>query len=279
MKIGAFSYEYGKVIKDSLVNFDGNVAVYYDDLNGNILKINEKEKYNSASCIKIFILVELFNQISNGTIHRKMELTYLDEHYVNGSGVMRYLSKGIKLPVLDIATLMMIISDNVATNMLIDFLGIDKINKAIKNIGCKDTKLYSEFKSVEDEVFSETTAYDYYLVWKKLNNYELFDKETTQEIIDIIKNQKYHEMVGDGIDKVYKEVENPIVNYIVTKSGKYKSVRNDGGIVSTKYGNYILTIFIKDFKDKEYRNDEYVYSQGKKISNIIFNEFVRKEII
>ena len=202
---------------------------------------------------------------------------------------MRYLSKGINLPILDIATLMMIISDNVATNMLIDFLGIDKINKTIENIGCKDTKLYSEFKSVEDEVFSETTAYDYYLVWKKLNDYELFDKEITQEIIDIIKNQKYHEMVGDGIDKVYKEVENPIVNYIVTKSGKYQSVRNesgkyqsvrnDGGIVSTKYGNYILTIFIKDFKDKDYRNDEYVYSQGKKISNIIFNEFIRKETI
>lgn len=125
-------------------------------------------------------------------------------------------------------------------------------------------------------MFSETTAYDYYLVWKKLNDYEIFDKDTTQEIIDIIKNQKYHEMVGDGIDKVYKEVENPIVNYIITKSGKYQSVRNDGGIVSTKYGNYILTIFIKDFKDKDYRNDEYVYGQGKKISNIVFNEFIRK---
>lgn len=268
-----------KLIQDSLINFDGKVAVYYDDLNGNILKINEKEKYNSASCIKIFILIELFNQINNETINRKMELTYLDKHYVNGSGVMRYLSKGIKLPILDIATLMMIISDNVATNMLIDFLGIDKINKTIENIGCRDTKLYSEFKSVEDEVFSETTAYDYYLVWKKLNDYELFDKEITREIIDIIKNQKYYEMVGDGIDKIYKEVENPIVNYIVTKSGKYQSVRNDGGIVSTKYGNYILTILIKDFKDKDYRNDEYVYSQGKKISNIIFNEFIRKGII
>lgn len=265
-----------KIIKDCLVNFDGKVAVYYDDLSGNVLKINEKDIYNAASCIKIFILIELFNQINNGIIDRKTELTYLETHYVNGSGVMRYLSKGIKLPILDIATLMMIISDNVATNMLIDFLGIDKINKAIETIGCKDTKLYSKFKSVEDEVFSETTAYDYYLAWKKLNNYELFDKEITQEIIDIIKNQKYHEMVGDGIDKVYKEVENPTVNYIVTKSGKYQSVRNDGGIVSTKHGNYILTIFIKDFKDKDYRNDEYVYGKGRKISNMIFNEFIRK---
>ena len=59
----------------------------------------------------------------------------------------------------------------------------------------------------------------------------------------------------------------------------YQSVRNDGGIVSTKYGNYILTIFIKDFKDRDYRNDQYIYSQGKKISNIIFNEFIRKRTI
>lgn len=266
-----------RIIRNSIINFDGKVAIYYDDLKGNILKINEKEKYNAASCIKIFILIELFKQISSGKIDRKTELTYLDKHYVNGSGVIRYLSKGIKLPILDIATLMMIISDNVATNILIDFLGIDKINETIENIGCKDTKLYSEFKSVKDEAFSETTAYDYYLVWKKLNNYELFNKEITQEIIDIIKNQKYHEMVGDGIDSVYKDVEDPIVNYIVTKSGKYQFVRNDGGIVSTKYGNYILTILIKDFKDKDYINDEYVYSQGRKISNIIFNEFMRKK--
>ncbi len=264
-----------KIIKNSIVNFDGKIAIYYDDLKGNTIKINENEKYNSASCIKIFILIELFNQINKGVINREKELKYEEKDYVNGSGILRYLSKGIKLPILDIATLMMIISDNVATNILIDFLGIENINKNIENIGCNNTKLYSKFKSVENEIFSETTAYDYYLVWKKLNNYELFNKEITQEIISIMKNQKYHEMVGDGIDKVYKEIEKPIVNYIVSKSGKYESVRNDGGIVSTIYGNYILTIMIKDFKDTNYLNDEYVYNMGRKISNIIFNEYMR----
>ena len=120
---------------------------------------------------------------------------------------------------------MMIISDNVATNILIDYLGIDNINKTIKNIGCLDTELFSMFKSVEDEVFSETTAYDYYLVWKKLNNNELFNEKITS--------------------------------------------------VSTIYENYILTILIKDFKDDYYLSDEYVYSQGSKISNIIFNEYLK----
>lgn len=265
-----------KVIKNSIANFDGKVAIYYDDLKGNTIKINVNEKYNAASCIKIFILVELFNQINKGIINKKEKLTYKEKDYVNGSGILRYLSKGIKLPILDIATLMMIISDNVATNILIDFLGIENINKTIKSIGCDNTELYSKFKAVENEMFSETTAYDYYLVWKKLNNYELFDKEMTQGIIDIIKNQKYQEMLGDGIDKVYKEIKEPIVNYIVSKSGKYESVRNDGGIVSTIYGNYILTIMIKDFKDENYLNDDYVYDLGRKISNIIFNSYIGK---
>ena len=214
-----------KQLQDLNVNFDGKIAIYYDDLKGNVIKINEKEKYNAASCIKIFILIELFNRIQKGEIDRKFELEYLNKYYVNGSGVLQYLSKNIKLPIIDIATLMMIISDNVATNILIDYLGIDNINKTIKNIGCLDTELFSMFKSVEDEVFSETRAYDYYLVWKKLNNNELFNEKITS--------------------------------------------------VSTIYENYILTILIKDFKDDYYLSDEYVYSQGRKISNLIFNEYLK----
>lgn len=60
-----------KIIKDSLINFNGKVAIYYDDLKGNVIKINEKEQYNAASCIKIFILIELFNQIKNRIIKWK----------------------------------------------------------------------------------------------------------------------------------------------------------------------------------------------------------------
>ena len=267
-----------KLIKNEIINFDGKVAIYYDDLCGNIISINENEIYNAASCIKIYILIELFKQIKKKTINIDDMLEYSENHYVNGSGVLRYLTQGIKLPILDVATLMMIISDNVATNMLIDLLGIDNINSTIKKIGCNNTKLYSKFKSAEDEVFSITTAYDYGLVWKKLYNNEIFSKEITNQIINIIKNQKYHEMVGDGIDDIYKSVLNPYVNCIITKSGKYQSIRNDGGIVYTEDGAYIITIFIKDFKDTDYRNDNYVYQQGRKISNIILNEFIRSKL-
>lgn len=267
-------FDIKKVIHNAILNFDGKVAVYFDDLKGNIIAINEHEEYNAASCIKIFILVELFNRIVAGKVSREQKLKYLDKYYVDGSGVLQYLSEGLELSTIDIATLMMIISDNVATNILIDLLGIDNINNTIRKIGCKNTELYSLFKISDNDVFSKTTAFDYHLVWKKLNNYELFEKDITNEILGIIKNNKYKEMIGDGINDEYKTFAHPMVNYIATKSGKYNSVRNDGGIVSTKFGNYIVVIFINNFKDINNMNDEYVYSHGRKISRILFNYFL-----
>lgn len=263
-----------KIIKNELINFNGKVSIYANDFKGNIIDINSNEKYNSASCIKVFILVELFRQVHLGIKKLNEKLKYNSENYVNGSGVIQYLTPGLELSVKDMATLMMIISDNIATNIMIDYLGIENINKTIKELGCTDTELYCKFESVEDKPFSITTAKDYAHIFELINNYELWDESISTSIIDILKNQKYHEMVGDGIPKVYRETENEFINYIVTKSGKYQSVRNDGGIVSTKYGNYVLTIFIKDFLDQDYLNDEEIYERGKRISNILFNRYI-----
>lgn len=172
------------------------------------------------------------------------------------------------------ATLMMIISDNVATNIMIDYVGIDYINNTINELGLLNTKLYSKFESCEDKVFGETTAEDYGKVFELIANRKLWNKSMTDEIIEILKNQKYTEMVGDGIPKIYIDTENEFVKNVITKSGKYQSVRNDGGVVITKYGQYILIIFIKDFNDENYLNDEDIYNYGRKISNIIFDRYI-----
>ena len=148
-------------IRNYIINFDGKIAVYYDDLKGKTLAINENGLYNGASCIKVFVLIELFNQLYKGIKSRDDVLKCEEKHYVDGSGVLQYLSKHIELNVLDVATLMMIISDNVATNMLIDYLGIENINRAIKELGCDNTKLLSKFKLGKYELFSVITAKDY----------------------------------------------------------------------------------------------------------------------
>lgn len=266
--------ELEQIIKNEFINFNGKVSVYANDLQGNVLEINSNEQYNAASCIKVFILVELFKQVHFGNKSLEEKLTYNSKNYVNGSGVLQYLTTGLELSVKHIATLMMIISDNIATNIMIDYLGIENINSTIKELGCTNTELYCKFESVEDKPFSKTTVKDYAHIFELINNEKLWDKSTSKQIIDIMKNGKYHEMVGDGIPKVYIKTDKEFVNYIATKSGKYQSVRNDGGIISTKYGNYILAIFIKDFPDEYYLNDENIYKYGRNISNIIFDRYM-----
>ncbi len=263
-----------KIIRNELINFNGKISIYANDFKGNILDINSNEIFNSASCIKVYILVEFFKQVYFGKKSLNDLLKYNKENYVNGSGILQYLSEGLELKSIDIATLMMIISDNIATNIMIDYLGIDNINNTIKELNCNNTQIFCKFESVENKTFSVTTTKDYAHIFELINNEKLWDKSISKQIIDILKNQKYHEMIGDGISKIYRETNNEFVNYVISKSGKYQGIRNDGGIISTKYGNYILTIFIKEFLDYNSLNDEDIYSYGKRISNIIFNRYI-----
>lgn len=266
--------ELEKILNDVFINFEGNYSIYANDLNGNILKINSSEKYNAASCIKVYILLSFLKKVYEEKIDINTKIKYEQSNYVNGSGVLQYLTPGLELSLKDMATLMMIISDNVATNIMIDYVGINYINNTIKELGLSNTKLYSKFESCEDKTFGETTAEDYGKVFELIENRKLWSESMTDEIIEILKNQKYTEMVGDGIPRVYIDTENEFVKNVITKSGKYQSVRNDGGLVITKYGQYILIIFIKDFNDQDYLNDEDIYNYGRKISNIIFDRYI-----
>lgn len=266
--------ELEKILNNVFINFDGKYSIYANDFNGNVLKLNSSEKYNAASCIKVYILIAFLKKVYEEKKDINTKIKYEQENYVNGSGILQYLTPGLELSLKDIATLMMIISDNVATNIMIDYIGIDYINNTINELGLLNTKLYSKFESCEDKVFGETTAEDYGKVFELIANRKLWNESMTDEIIEILKNQKYTEMVGDGIPKVYIDTENEFVKNVITKSGKYQSVRNDGGIVITKYGQYILIIFIKDFNDQDYLNDEDIYNYGRKISNIIFDRYI-----
>ena len=83
-----------------------------------VITINEDEEYETASTIKTFILGALFQEIENGSRSLSDMLTYKKEHYIDGSGVLKSLEIGTSLSVKNTATLMIIVSDNIATNMI-----------------------------------------------------------------------------------------------------------------------------------------------------------------
>jgi len=119
-------------IKDWIKEFDGNVSLYAVDDYDNEIKINENKIVETASCIKLFILIEYYNQILNNKKNRNDMLSYdnINDYVEDGSGIIQYLDN-LNLTSKNMAILMMIVSDNIATNKMIEYLGFDNINNTI----------------------------------------------------------------------------------------------------------------------------------------------------
>ena len=95
----------------------------------------------AASTAKIPIMVETFRRIERKETALEALCTVCDPHAAKGSGVLRFLHDGLELTVRDLLYLMIAISDNVATNMLIDAAGYDAINKTMHDLGMRDSVL------------------------------------------------------------------------------------------------------------------------------------------
>ncbi|MBK9773728.1 MAG: serine hydrolase [Candidatus Obscuribacter sp.] len=105
----------------------------YVDFNGN-------NSFAAASMIKVPVLVALFSAIDRGDIDPNKVLTIRQDLVAGGSGYLQYRPVGTKLPLMQVAELMIIISDNTATNMIIDLLGGKQaVNKRFVSWGLKNT--------------------------------------------------------------------------------------------------------------------------------------------
>ena len=111
-----------KRIAAELYSYQGRMSVFVDDLRGSTVEIGADEEFETASTIKAFILAVLYLQASRGRADLEEEITYEASQFVDGSGMLRALGVGAKLKVKDTATMMIICSDNIATNMIIDYL-------------------------------------------------------------------------------------------------------------------------------------------------------------
>lgn len=123
--------------------FDGAVGVAIRDLKSNEeILINEGSIFPTGSSIKIAILIELHKQAAAGELKLTETLPVVDRNQVGGSGVLLHFAEGTsRLSLHDLSVLMIALSDNSATNMLIDRLGMGNINKTIEELGLKAIRL------------------------------------------------------------------------------------------------------------------------------------------
>lgn len=264
-------------IKAETYNFSGKLSLYANDFRGNVVELDSEEKFETASCIKVFIMAELFRRIYMGEVSPDQLLEYKEEHYVVGSGVLRALDKGVRLTAKNFATLMIIVSDNIATNVLIDFLGTDNINNTCRELGFKDTVLHNPIDFKKYDRLGTTTPRDYGSFFEKLYRKELWSEELSRQMLDILGKQHYNTMLVKELAPYYLDSEDTgdeeLIS-IASKSGSMDACRNDGGLVFTPYGGYAIAIFTKEFKDSLYYSEHEAYRFGARVSRLMFDHYI-----
>ena len=131
-----------KSILDRVAAFPGHTSFYFKDLtSGESFSYNSDEPMSAASVIKLTVMAELFRQIEEGKVSREQKLIVKDENRVPICGVLTLMHSGMEVTPIDLCWLMITISDNMATNMLIDLLGVDNIQANNERLGLEGVKL------------------------------------------------------------------------------------------------------------------------------------------
>lgn len=182
-------------IESILKHADGHWAITVHDLQTNIgFGLNEHERYKAQSMIKLPIMAAVFAAYEQGKLSLSELVPLKQEDIVGGAGVLQHLSVGVKLTIYDLITLMIIQSDNTATNMLVDLVGFEAIETMMARIGMNQScfrKKLVIYPAVENDVENYVTAHDIQLFLIKLAKGQIISGYSSRQMISIMKHQQY----------------------------------------------------------------------------------------
>ena len=251
-----------KIIK-LLEGCSGKIGFYYKDLNTqNEIKYNEDVKFMAASIIKLPILIEALRRLESKDISDLEKIAITKYMKVPSCGALTYMHDGIEVIIRDLCNLMIILSDNTATNVLIDRLGIDEINKTIKNLGLKNTILSRKMYDMESKKLGNENYFslsDIAIILESIHNETLISQSVSKEIKTIMKEQQINHKIPYYI---------PEDVTILHKTGEADGITHDIGIVYSK--NPFIIGFasnetnIQEFEDIIRKISRFIYEESEK---------------
>lgn len=200
------------------------------------------ERFISASTIKIPIMIEIFRQVDRGNLALDDRFTLTKEDICPGSGVMLQLHPGIEFTLRDIVYLMMSISDNTATNMLIDLAGMEHVNEAIASLGMSNSALGRKMRGVpakDGAPENWATANDFRTCINAILTGTAASRESCDGMIEMLTLQQNTRRIG----RYFPEGTLPWGS----KTGTVGTVSHDAGFVRGTRGDMVVTAFTNGF--------------------------------
>jgi beta-lactamase class A len=233
----------------------GKVAIAVKHLgSGQSFYLNADEPLPTASLIKLAVMIEVYQQVAEGKIKLTDPVTLRQEDKVGGSGVLNDLfTPGLTFPLKDAVRLMIAISDNTATNLVLDKIGIAATAKHMEAWGFPNTKIHAKsFKGSTTSAFPErtkrfglgsTTAREMCAIVEKLHRKELVNPESCTEMLQLLTlctdTEKFPRFLPSGVK-------------VAHKTGSVKEARTDAGILYFDGGPVALCVLTANNADQRW---------------------------
>lgn len=236
--------ELARGIEEVAAAVGGVVGVAVRDLRrGRALDLRADEVFPSASVIKVPILVELMAQVEAGQLRLDDRATLRDAEKVPGSGVLSMLHEGVELTLEDLAHLMITVSDNTASNMLIDRLGCARINERLAGLGFTKTQLqrkFYDFEAREKGFDNWATAGELADLLVAIERRAVVSAAACEKILAIMRKQQF-----DGKIPKLLPPDTPVAN----KTGSISTANHDIGIIYAPAGPIALAVLTRDIPE------------------------------
>lgn len=260
-----------KRVKAEVAQFKGKVSLFARNLDtGAVYEFGGTDRVPTASTIKIAVLIEAYARVAEGKAKWTDELVLTKEKKVGGAGILQEFSDGLRLTLRDAVTLMMVLSDNTATNLVIDVLTADAVNARMEALGFKETRLMrrvfgggvsAEGKKEENKVFGlgRTTPKEMVAIVEKLERGEIVSPAASKEMIDLMKREQGTNGIWRSQWRVPK----------ATKSGALDALRSNVGIIYHPRGRIALAITCNEMPQVEWTVDNPAMLLMSRLSEIV----------
>ncbi len=210
---------------------------------------NENKAFPAASVIKLPIAAVALRAVKEGRVSLSKKFKITAKDVAGGSGIIKTMPMPVVLTFQEIIEIMIVNSDNTATNKIIDILGYRYLNKGFKGLGLKHTVLrrkMMDFSKRKRGVENYTSASDTVSILMEIYNGKLIDRDTSQMLLSFLSKQKINDRIPRYLPKNIK---------VAHKTGLERGVVHDAGIIFSSKGDYVICVFTKKVKD---------YSKAKK---------------
>lgn len=221
--------------------YSGHVGIYIKDLQtGKTWEYNADRLFPSASLVKVPIMAAVFEKIRLGAITLDTQIKLTRRDRVGGSGSLKWVRDGTSLSVMEIIYKMITESDNTATRMLIDYVGMDFLQDNFRKLGLVNTNIGMDGMSlasgrVKNDNF--TTPREMAGLMERIYTGQLVNREASEFMLDVLKHNKSKSRLRKGL---------PLGWEIGHKTGLLRRACHDAGIVFSPRGDYVIAVLTSE---------------------------------